>query len=79
MKPTETMKPYENIYCFQAMKMLEEGKSVYMLDKKLLKCYDLAALNMRTFISVLRSCQDEKNAFRFVFWVGEKTEEVEDV
>jgi hypothetical protein len=57
---------FEHIYSFQAFSAVEEGETVYFLDKKIKKIFNVADLTVGEFVEVLKKAEEEKT--RFEFW-----------
>jgi hypothetical protein len=57
---------FEHIYSFQAFSAVEEGETVYVLDKKTKKIFNVADLAVGEFVEVLKKAEEEKT--RFEFW-----------
>lgn len=70
------MKTYESIYSFYILDKIEEGKTVYYLDRKLHDCGIINKSTVEDFNTILKQSKEEPN--RFDFWIEHETEEAED-
>ena len=59
------MEKYIKVYSFEVMKRLEEGKAVYMLDKRLNDVFCVNSLSIERVMNVLRAIDE---ADRYDFW-----------
>ena len=68
------MVKYEPIFSFQAQNMIEEGKTVYMLDRERHAVFCVNDLSVYEFITVLKADSSEYCS-RFDFWYEKEVEE----
>lgn len=68
------MKKYQNVYPFEIMHLIEEGKEIYMLDKELLRVF---CVNCLTFGEVVKMLKVVDKDSRYEFWYAVE-EEAED-
>ena len=71
------MKKYLNVYSFQVLEKVKEGKTVYCLDKARNKVLNVEFMELRDFFDMLHDSEDERNYGRFIFYYIEEEEENE--
>ena len=64
---------FEEIYSFKAIDAVEEGKQVYVLDRKTKEVIYVNGMEVFALCEIIKST--EKN--RYVFWVEEKESKTE--
>lgn len=69
------MKTYETIYSFYATDKIEEGKTVYYLDRKLHDCGVINKCTVEDLCTILKQAKEEPT--RFEFWIENEVKETE--
>lgn len=69
------MKEYKELYFFDVMEALSEGKDVKMVDREECKVYDVSEMCAGSLSRVMKS----KDKGRFVFWSEEPATEGKEV
>ena len=64
------MKVYKDIYSFEALEKIKEGKSVYVVDKQEHTVSYANMLSVRTFAEVLHFSDSD----RFAWWCEEESD-----
>ena len=67
------MVKYNSVYSFQVQSMIEEGKTVYMLDRERHAVFCVNDLSVYEFITVLKADSGE-HCSRFDFWYEKEVE-----
>lgn len=64
---------FESIYSFQAFGVIEDGETVYVMDRKTKKVTNASNMKVGEFAEVLKTARaDEK---RFEFWIEKEETE----
>lgn len=66
------MRTYKDIYSFQTIDEIKNGKDVYVVDKENMKIYYLNGMTTEEFVYVV-NCDNRND--RFSFYVVEETKE----
>ena len=66
---------YKDIWNFNVLDELDEGKRVYMLDKELGTVKITNCMTVNELMQALATSRKEKT--RYVFWIAEEAEEEE--
>lgn len=67
---------YKDIFDFCVLDELDEGKSVYALDKKFGKVSVLNQMTVEELMKILATSRKEET--RYTFWIVEEAEDEED-
>lgn len=57
---------YQIIYPFEALKIIEDGQKVYMLDRRYVVCANVSNLTVEELVEIFK--QEAKEPKRFEFW-----------
>ncbi len=66
---------FAKVYSFEAVEKIENGKNVYMLDRKYAVTDNVSNLTIEEFAEIIR--QEKIEPTRFEFWTEIETEEKE--
>ena len=68
---------YENIYAFQAVDVIAEGKKIFALDKKSACVYVLNDMKISTCLELITAArEDETN--RYLMWTENSEKRIEE-
>lgn len=68
---------YQIIYPFEALKIIEDGQKVYMLDRRYVVCANVSNLTVEELVEIFK--QEVKEPKRFEFWTEIEEEDESDV
>jgi hypothetical protein len=69
------MKKYVNVYPFQAIEKLKEGKEVFCIDRGIHEVHIVKTLPVQTLVSILKESDKEENYERYEFYYIENVNE----
>ncbi len=65
---------YVNIFSFQAIDKLKEGKTLFVLDKKVCEVYEVCYMSVLQMMEIIK---DDGKSGRYEFWYVEEEENAE--
>ena len=71
------MKKFVDVYIWQVLEKIREGKKVYFIDKEDLEIKVANNLRIETWIAILKENEKEENFGRFSFYYIEEEKENE--
>ncbi len=68
------MKIYSTVYSWQVAELIKQGKTVYLLDRRLNEVYNVASMTAEKFIE---ATNHENKDNRYAFWIEAEVKENE--
>ena len=67
-------KTYKNIYPWNVINDLDDGHTVYCLDRDINEVFDVASMSVRDAFQLIKVAVDEETRFQFWMEVKEETD-----